>query len=177
MAVIVTIAYLYYTGADIDWLYGLLAAVFAVLFHLAYYSWGRISMLLATILIGVLSGYFITGMPDWSVLWAVFPVGLINNGIVHAKFSYDTLAKREEKGEEAKNTMLDAWIYGIETLFPFIWVGIISILGILPISTIAIFLTISAAIACTRTMAKSSQAGPYMIDKLYRRTTHIQLYF
>jgi len=70
-----------------------------------------------------------------------------------------------------------AWLYGFEVIFPFIWVGVCSIIGIMPLTTLAIFLTLPIAIACAQTMMHSLTGGAGVISDLDVRTANLQLMF
>ena len=70
-----------------------------------------------------------------------------------------------------------AWLYGFEMMFPFVWVGVCSIIGIMPLSTIIIFLTVPVAIGCAKTMISSVEGGTGLIADLDVRTANLQLMF
>jgi 1,4-dihydroxy-2-naphthoate octaprenyltransferase len=56
-------------------------------------------------------------------------------------------------------------------------VGILSILGYMPIGTVIIFLTLPIAIGCAKTMKNSVTGGPALIADLDVRTANLQLLF
>ena len=62
-------------------------------------------------------------------------------------------------------------------IFPFVWVGACSIIGVLPIYTVLIFQTIPIALACATTMQKSVGQGTLLIADLDERTARLQLMF
>jgi 1,4-dihydroxy-2-naphthoate octaprenyltransferase len=70
-----------------------------------------------------------------------------------------------------------AMLYGFEMLFPYIWVAILSILGYMPVGTVAIFLTLPIAIACAKTMKNAVIGGMTLIADLDVRTANLQLQF
>ncbi len=70
-----------------------------------------------------------------------------------------------------------AILYGFEMIFPFIWIGICSIAGILPVATVIVFMTLPVAIACARTMMNSVEGGSHLIADLDVRTANLQLMF
>ena len=72
---------------------------------------------------------------------------------------------------------ISAWIYGFEVIFPFVWIGACSIIGIMPLSTIIVFLTLPVAIGCAQTMKNSIDGGAKMIADLDVRTANLQLFF
>ena len=115
----------------------------------------------------ILSYIFFTGGEiKWDVLLAIVPVGFMTAAIFH---SHRRIAKNS-------CTKAYAWIYGFEIIFPFIWVGICSIIGLMPLATIAIFLTLPIAIACAQSM-KNSLSSPEIYTDLSARTANLQVLF
>lgn len=120
-----------------------------------------------SILIVILSFLFFKGCEtDWSVLLAVIPAGLLTAGVIH---SHRRIAKD-------KCSKASAWIYGFEILFPFIWVGVCSVAGLMPLATLAIFLTLPIAIACAQSM-KNSLTSSDIYKDLGARTANLQVLF
>ena len=70
-----------------------------------------------------------------------------------------------------------AVLYGFEMLFPFVWIGVCSIAGLMPIATVIAFMTLPVAIACAQTMKNSVEGGLQMIADLDVRTANLQLFF
>ena len=70
-----------------------------------------------------------------------------------------------------------AVLYGFEMLFPFVWIGVCSIAGFMPIATVIAFMTLPVAIACAQTMKNSVEGGLQMIADLDVRTANLQLFF
>lgn len=260
MPIIVTLAYLFYKGSDINWLYGTWALIGMLLFHMTgnvwsdYFDfrkkvdaddtfgaktlttgmfkpeeikrlaigllivsvacglglfavtglpllWIGLAGVLCTLLYPVLkfnalgdldillafaflptlgTSYAVTGAIDWSVLWIALPVGLITDGILHSNNTRDVITdKRAGITTMAMGlgSRFSAWLYGFEVIFPFIWVGVCSIIGIMPLTTLAIFLTLPVAIACAQTMMHSLTGGAGIIADLDVRTANLQLLF
>lgn len=260
MPIIVTLAFLFYKGSEINWLLGALTLVGMILFHLAGNTWsdyfdykkkvdaddtfgaktittgmfkpeeikklalglliaavacglGLLALtglpllwiglagLLCTLLYPVLkfnalgdldilltfaflptlgTSYVATGAIDFDVLWIALPVGLITDGILHCNNTRDMLTdKRAGISTMAMKlgNKASAWLYGFEVIFPFIWIGVCSIVGIMPLTTLAIFLTLPIAIACAQTMLNSLSGGAGMIADLDVRTANLQLLF
>lgn len=260
MPIIVTLAFLFYKGSDINWLYGAWALTGMILFHLTGNTWsdyfdyrkkvdaddtfGAKTMTtgmfqpkeikrLATVLLiasvicglglfavtglpllwigaaGVIltllypflkynalgdldilltfaflptlgTSYAVTGAIDLEVLWIALPVGLITDGILHSNNTRDMVTDRRA----GINTMAmrlgakaSASLYGFEILFPFVWIGVCSIAGLMPLTTLAAFLTLPIAIACAQTMKNSVSGGAHMIADLDVRTANLQLIF
>ena len=260
MPIIVTLAYLFWKGAQINWLLGLWALVGMVLFHCAGNTWSdyfdfrkkvddddtfgaktlttgmfkpeeirnlAIGLLVVSVLCGLglmavtgttllwigLAGvactllypvlkfnalgdldillafafipmlgtsYVVTGAIDWSVLWVALPVGLITDGILHSNNTRD-MATDSRAGIRTMAMSLgvksSATLYGFEVLFPFVWVGLCSICGFMPLATVIVFMTLPVAIACAQTMMKSVDGGTHLIADLDVRTANLQLIF
>lgn len=260
MPVIVSIAYLFWKGAEINWLFGLWALVNIVIFHAAGNTWSdyfdfrkkvdaddtfgaktlttgmftekeifRLSLILTivataagltlmaltglpllwiglggvlcTLLYPVLkynalgdliillayaflptigTAFVTTGAIDWSILLIALPVGLITDGILHSNNTRDTLT---DKRAGIKTMAMglghkaSAILYGFEVIFPFVWIGVLSIMGLLPLTTIVIFLTLAVAIGCAKTMMHSLEGGSGVIADLDVRTANLQLMF
>ena len=260
MPVIVSIAYLFWKGAEINWLFGLWALVNIVIFHAAGNTWSdyfdfrkkvdaddtfgaktlttgmftekeifRLSLILTivataagltlmaltglpllwiglggvlcTLLYPVLkynalgdlvilmayaflptigTAFVTTGAIDWSILLIALPVGLITDGILHSNNTRDTLT---DKRAGIKTMAMglghkaSAILYGFEVIFPYVWIGVLSIMGLMPITTIVIFLTLAVAIGCAKTMMHSLEGGSGVIADLDVRTANLQLMF
>lgn len=265
MPILVTLAYLFWKGAEINWLYGLWALIGMILFHYAGNVWSdwfdfrkkvdaedtygaktlttgmfqpkeilvlAIGLLIAAIACGlglfavtyikgfglellwigaagaaltmlypflkynalgdldilltfgflptIGTAFVATGVLDWSVLWIALPVGLITDGILHSNNTRDT----EHDSRAGIKTMamglgvkFSAWLYDFEMIFPFIWIAVLSMIGMLPYTTVFIFLTLPIAIACAKTMKNSVAGGAQMIGDLDVRTANLQLMF
>ena len=260
MPVITSIAYLFWKGAEIDWLFGLWALVNIVIFHAAGNTWSdyfdfkkkvdaedtfgaktlttgmftekeifRLSLSLTVVatvaglalmaltglpllwigLGGVLctllypmlkynalgdlvilmayaflptigTSFVTTGAIDWSVLLIALPVGLITDGILHSNNTRDTLTDRRAGIKTMAMGLghkASAILYGFEVIFPYVWIGVLSIIGLLPLTTIVIFLTLAVAIGCAKTMMHSLEGGSGVIADLDVRTANLQLMF
>ena len=260
MPIIVTLAFLFFKGSDINWFYGLWALVGMLLFHMTGNTWsdyfdykknvdaedtfgaktmttgmftpeeikklavcllvvsvacglglfavtglpllyigiagavltllypflkfnalGDLDILLTFAFLPTLgTSYVATGAIDWSVLWIALPVGLITDGILHSNNTRDIITdKRAGITTMAMGlgSKFSAWLYGFEVIFPYVWVGVCSIIGIMPLSTIIIFLTLPIAIACAQTMKHSLTAGAGVIADLDVKTANLQLLF
>lgn len=260
MPVITSIAYLFWKGAEINWLFGLWALVNIVIFHAAGNTWSdyfdfkkkvdaddtfgaktlttgmfsekeifRLSLsltivataaglalmaltglpllwiglggVLCTLLYPMLkynalgdlvilmayaflptigTSFVTTGAIDWSVLLIALPVGLITDGILHSNNTRDTITDRRAGIKTMAMGLghkASAILYGFEVIFPFVWIGALSIVGLLPLTTIAIFLTLAVAIGCAKTMMHSLEGGSGVIADLDVRTANLQLMF
>jgi 1,4-dihydroxy-2-naphthoate octaprenyltransferase len=74
-------------------------------------------------------------------------------------------------------TKVSAWIYGFEMIFPFVWIAVLSMIGMLPYTTVFIFLTLPIAVACSKTMVNSVEGGVHLIGDIDVRTANLQLLF
>ncbi len=169
------------TGLTILWI-GLAAAALTLLYpFLKFNALGDLDIL---ILFGFLptigTSYVVTGTIDWNVLWIALPVGFITDGILHANNTRDV----QTDGRAGITTMamgfgrkLSIIYYEILVLFPFVWIGVCSMAGLMPLSTIAVFITLPIAIACARTMENFKDGDIRVIADLDVRTANLQLMF
>jgi len=122
----------------------------------------------------------VTGDIDWSVLWIALPVGLITDGILHSNNTRDIMTDKRagiKTMAMGLGPKASAWIYVFEVLFPFAWVAACSLAGVLPFTTIIMFMALPVAIACAKTMKNSIKGGPVLIADLDMRTANLQLAF
>jgi len=169
------------TGLPLLWI-GLAGVLCTLLYpFLKFNALGDLDILLAFAFLPTLgTSYAVTGAIEWSVLWIALPVGLITDGILHSNNTRDVLTdKRAGITTMAMGlgSKLSALLYGFEVIFPFIWIGVCSIAGIMPLTTLAIFLTLPVAIACAQTMKHSLTGGAGVIADLDVRTANLQLMF
>lgn len=169
------------TGLPLLWI-GLAGVACTLLYPiLKFNALGDLDILLTFAFLPTLgTSYVATGAIDWSVLYVALPAGLITDGILHSNNTRDMITDKRA----GINTMamslgnkVSAWVYGFEVIFPFAWVGVCSIIGIMPIATIIVFLTLPVAIGCAQTMKNSIDGGAAMIADLDVRTANLQLFF
>lgn len=169
------------TGLPLLWI-GLAGAALTLLYPvLKFNALGDFCILMTFAFLPTLgTAYVTTGIVDWSVLWIALPVGLITDGILHSNNTRDMVP---DKRAEIKTLAMglgakaSAIMYGFEVLFPFAWIAVCSIMGIMPLSTIVIFLTLPVAMGCSQTMMKSVKSGCSIIADLDVRTANLQLMF
>lgn len=169
------------TGIELLYI-GLAGAALTVLYpFLKYNALGDLDILLTFAFLPTIgTSYVTTGAIDWSVLWIALPVGLITDGILHSNNTRDMATDRRADIKTMAmglGTKASALLYGFEMIFPYIWVGVLSIIGILPTSTVFIFLTLPVAIGCAKTMNSSVTGGTAIIADLDVRTANLQLMF
>lgn len=169
------------TGTELLYI-GLTGAALTVLYpFLKYNALGDLDILLTFAFLPTIgTSYVTTGTIDWSVLWIALPVGLITDGILHSNNTRDMVTDRRADIKTMAmglGTKVSALLYGFEMIFPYVWIGVLSIIGILPVSTVFIFLTLPVAIGCAKTMKNSVTGGTAMIADLDVRTANLQLMF
>ncbi len=260
MPVIVTLAFLFYKGYEINWLYGIWAVAGIILFHAAGNTWSdyfdykkkvdaddtfgaktlttgmfqpqeikklSIVLLIAAVICGLglmaaaglplfwfgLAGavltllypmlkfnalgdldiflifgfiptlgtsFVATGAVEWSVLWIALPVVCITDGVLHSNNTRDTRTDTRAGITTMASSFgktFSVWYYIFLVIFPFIWVASCTIAGIMPYSTIIIFLPLSAAIGCARSMYRYRDGDIGVIADLDVRTANLQLMF
>ena len=180
MPVVVTFAYLIWKDANINWLYA--AGALVVILLWAYLLGEGLSRLrkckfrsigyilgLAAISVGpaIAAAYAATGELNWNILWAAGPVCLISAGILRAKNARDVEAP----------TRCTSFMYGLEVALPLMFVGVCSILNILPMHTIILFMTTPIVVALARTMKRGVKEGAGPIVDLDSRTVNFLLTF
>lgn len=169
------------TDIRILW-FGLAGAFLAMAYpYLKYNALGDVDILLTFAFIPTVGvSLAVTGAIDWSILWIAVPVGLITDGILHSNNTRDIMTDSRAGIRTMAMGMgvkAAAWLYVFEVIFPFLWVGVCSLAGILPFSTIVIFMAVPIAIACAKTMTNSVKGGPGLIADLDIRTSNLQLAF
>lgn len=169
------------TGLPLLWIG--LGGVLCTLFYpyLKFNALGDLVILLAYAFLPTLGTSFVAaGEVIPSVLIVALPLGLITDGILHSNNTRD-MATDARAGIKtmamALGTKSSAILYGFEMLFPFLWIGVCSIAGFMPIWTVAAFMTLPVAIACAQTMKNSVSAGSQLIADLDVRTANLQLMF
>lgn len=169
------------TGLPLLWI-GMAGAACTVLYPLMKYNAiGDLDILLTFAFLPTLgTSYVATGVIDWSVLLIALPVGLITDGILHCNNTRDVVTDKRAGIKTMAMGLGSKWaarLYAFEMVFPYIWVGVLSVLGIFPMHTVIVFLTIAVALGCASTMLKSVGQGPALINDLDVRTANLQLMF
>lgn len=169
------------TGLPLLWI-GIAGASLTLLYPmLKFNALGDLDILLTFGFLPTLgTSYAATGIIDWNVLLIAVPVGLITDGILHSNNTRDITTDRRAgitTMAMSLGTRWAAWLYGFEMIFPFVWVGICSMAGILPIHTIVIFMTLPIAMGCAKTMKNSVGQNPMLIADLDVRTANLQMLF
>lgn len=169
------------TGMPLLWI-GLAGCACTLLYPLMKFNaLGDLDILLTFAFLPTLgTSYAATGIIDWNVLWVALPVGLITDGILHSNNTRDVLTDQRagiKTMAMALGSRFSIFVYGFEMIFPYLWIGVCSILGIMPLHTIIVFMTVPVAVACYRTMKRSHKEGARPIADLDVRTANLQLVF
>ena len=181
VAVVGGLALMALTGLPLLWI-GLGGVLCTLLYpYLKFNALGDVVILLAYAFLPTLgTSYVVTGAVLPSVLIIALPLGLITDGILHSNNTRDMVTdaragiKTMAMSLGAKSSAI---LYGFEMLFPFVWVGVCSIAGFMPIATVIVFMTLPVAVACAQTMRNSVEGGVEMIADLDVRTANLQLMF
>ncbi len=169
------------TGLPLLWIG--LGGVFCTLLYpyMKYHAFGDLVILLAYAFLPTLgTSFVVTGAVLPCVLVIALPLGLITDSILHSNNTrdMDTDARSGIKTMAMSlGAKSSAVFYGFEVIFPFVWIGMCSIFGFMPLVTIIVFMTLPVAIACVQTMKKSLEGGVMMIADLDVRTANLQLMF
>ena len=169
------------TGLPLLWI-GIGGVLCTLLYpYLKFNALGDLVILLAYAFLPTLgTSFVVAGGVLPSVLIIALPLGLITDGILHSNNTRD-MATDARAGIRTMamslGTRSSAILYGFEMLFPFVWVGVCSIAGFMPIATVIVFMTLPVAIACAQTMKNSVEGGVQMIADLDVRTANLQLMF
>ena len=169
------------TGLPLLWI-GIGGVLCTLLYpYLKFNALGDLVILLAYAFLPVLGTSFVVAggvLPNALII--ALPLGLITDGILHSNNTRD-MATDARAGIKTMamslGTKSSAILYGFEMLFPFVWVGVCSIAGFMPIATVIVFMTLPVAIACAQTMKNSVEGGVHMIADLDVRTANLQLMF
>ena len=169
------------TGLPVLWI-GLAGVICTLLYPvLKYNALGDLDILLTFAFLPTIgTSYAVTGFIDWNVLYIALPVGLITDGILHSNNTRDMRTDARAGITTMAMSMgpkAAAWLYGFEMIFPYVWVGVLSMIGILPVHTVAIFLTLVLAISNAKIMRNSLEGGVGMIADLDVKTANLQLVF
>lgn len=169
------------TGLPLLWI-GIGGVLCTLLYpYLKFNALGDLVILLAYAFLPTLgTSFVVAGGVLPGVLIIALPLGLITDGILHSNNTRD-MATDARAGIKTMamglGTKSSAVLYGFEMLFPFVWVGVCSIAGFMPIATVIVFMTLPVAIACAQTMKNSVEGGVHMIADLDVRTANLQLMF
>lgn len=179
MPAIAALALLVWNGSTIIWLPCLGAVAAIILFHLLVNRFcgsrcdgshkhpfllkSLVNWILFIILPTVIVSYAAIGAVQWIVLLATLPVGILSDTAMHSN-----------NRPEAK---WQAYFFNVEMLVPFIWTGVMSMCGLLPVSTIIIFLSIPMAIGYAKRPLNSFAGDKIIVEDLHEKTVYFQITF
>ena len=179
MPAIAALALLVWNGSTIIWLPCLAAVAAIIIIHMLVNRFcgskcegcpktpfiikSLINWVLFIVLPTVIVSYAAIGAIQWIVLLATFPVGILS----------DTALNSNIKPE----TRWQAYFFNIEMLIPFIWTGVMSMCGLLPVSTIIIFLSIPMAIGYAKRPLDSHAGDKIIVEDLHEKTVYFQITF
>lgn len=167
VSIAVSLAFLFWKGCDITWLHAIIGlpllclAMTGFLYKFLFPTFRRNNItnvlvhVLWTSFMALATSFMATGKFHWSILAAIIPVGLIASGITHGK------------------NKVAAYSYAFEVLVTYAYLAICSIIGIFPIATVIVFMTIPVALGCSKTMVNSIEGGAHLTRDLGARTANL----
>lgn len=167
ISITVSVAFLFWKGYAIDWLHALIGlpllcfALTGAIYQFMYPTFRRnnvtnvMAHILWTSLSALATSFIATGNIYWNVLAAIAPLGLVAAGITHGQ------------GKAA------AYSYAFEIMVTYAYLAILSIIGIFPMATIIVFMTVPVATGCSKTMVNSIEGGAHMTRDLGARTANL----
>ena len=171
ITIAVSIAFLFWKGYEITWLHALIGlpllclAMTGAIYKLLFPTFRRNNVtnvlvhLLWTAIVATATSLIATGKVHWNVLAAIAPVGLIASGITHGK------------------NKVAAQSYAFEIIAPYAYLAVGSIIGIFPIATVIVFMTVPIALGCSKTIINSIEGGAHLTRDLGARTANLLLLF
>ncbi len=189
VSIITTLAYLFYIGKDFSQLSWTLPQLIClginaiICFFISYlFRYNILGNITWITLIGVLpalaTSLVITGRIEYWTLAVTLPIALLIDGNLHL---YNILCYGKNKRFAlltlANSHKFAAYIYSFEMIAPYVWIGLLSMFGVLPISTVLIFITIPLAVANARKVKKSVKNKSVIMTELVKRTPYMQLGF
>ena len=167
VAIIVSLTFLVYKNADITWLHVLVGfpllcfAMTGLIYKFLFPSFRRNNVtnalvhILWTGIVATATSFIATKAFHPEILLAILPVGLISSGITHGH------------GKVA------AYSYAFEIMSTYAYVAVLTFIGIFPMTSIMVFLTIAIAIGCSKTIVNSIEGGAHLTRDLGARTANL----
>lgn len=169
---------------DLRLLYIALGGVACTLLYppLKFNALGDVVIFMAYALLPILGTTLVaTGAFHPEALWLSVPVGLITVSILHANNTRDTLTDTRAGIRTLAMTIgtrASVLLYGFEVLFPFVWVAVCAVWGLLPIGSLAALLAIPVAIGNTRRMLRFHKPETFaLIANVDELSAKLQLLF
>ena len=172
---------LYLTGLPLLWI-GLAGIACTLLYPLLKFNaLGDLDIILAFAFLPTLgTSYVATGSIEWNVLLIALPVGLITDAILHSNNTRDMATDKRAGITTMAMKMgnrFSIMLYVFEMIFPYIWIGVLSVMGHLPLYTVLIFMTLPLAMRNVKTIRKYEKAGVSIIADLDVKTANLQMFF
>ena len=169
------------TGLPLLWI-GLAGVACTLLYPvLKFNALGDFDIVMAFAFLPTLgTSYVATGAIDWNVLFVALPVGLITDAILHCNNTRDMVTDKRAGITTMAMGMGYGWAvkhYVFEMIFPFVWVVAIAVAGLLPLTSLAVLLTLPVALGNAKTMIRSKKEGVELIHDLDVKTANLQLLF
>ena len=187
MTVVATLSYLLWRGADIDCLEcvlsllcGSLAAALMIFLPVLYRNMAGnfVAYLCLGVIPAVVTSYIAAGAVYWSVLVVALPLALLSDGIIHSVNTRNVLEGNQQASlAKALGAGASAKFYAFEMIFPFVWVAVLSMIGLMPVYTIVVFLAIAVALACAKTLNTIGADETDIIGDIAERTANLHLMF
>lgn len=167
VAIIVSLTFLVYKDAYITWLHVLVGlpllcfATTGLLYKFLFPSFRRNNVtnalvhILWTGIVATATSFIATKAFHPEILLATLPVGLLSSGITHGH------------GKVA------AYSYAFEIMSTYAYVAVLTFIGIFPMTSIMVFLTIAIAIGCSKTIVNSIKGGAHLTRDLGARTANL----
>jgi 1,4-dihydroxy-2-naphthoate octaprenyltransferase len=167
VAIAVSLSFIFWKGYSITWLYALIGlpllclAMTGAIYRFMFPAFKRNNVsnvlvhLLWTGIIAIATSLICCHEIHWNVLSAILPVGLIASGITHGK------------------NKIAAQSYAFEIMTTYLYLAVCSIIGIFPIATVIVFMTIPIALGCSKTIMNSIEGGAHLTKDLGARTANL----
>lgn len=181
VAVVSGIALVLFTGLPV--LYFGLAACVLTLFYpwLKFHALGDVDIFLTYSLLPVMgTSYVAVGFFASSALWLVLPIGLITVGILHINNTRDI--EQDKRAGIYTFAMLlgkrtSVYVYILEMLLPFAWVGFAVYYGAFPLWSLVAFIALLPAIGNVRKALGFPANGMKALVGVDEATAQLQLLF
>lgn len=167
MTIAVSLSFLFWKGYEITWTQAVIGlpllclATTGAIYKCLFPAFRRNNItnvlvhLLWTAISAVATSFICTSVIHWNVLTAILPVGLIASGITHGK------------------NKIAAQSYAFEIMITYLYLAVCSIIGMFPIATVIVFMTLPIAMGCSKTMINSIEGGAHLTKDMGARTANL----
>lgn len=181
VAVVSGIALVLFTGLPVLY-FGLAACALTLLYPwLKFHALGDVDIFLTYSLLPVMgTSYVAVGFFASSALWLVLPIGLITVGILHINNTRDI--EQDKRAGIYTFAMLlgkrtSVYVYILEMLLPFAWVGFAVYYGAFPLWSLVAFIALLPAIGNVRKALGFPANGMKALVGVDEATAQLQLLF